>query len=120
MLFSPPKSTTITRGHASSTSAAFIVQLVDEGGVATLEAPTAADAVDLASAYHGCQGPLRDGWYPCKEGWAMDLYDWRECLGPDDPPPIAHITAPPGFLPPPDAPLQQMEHEQKFTVVDGC
>lgn len=115
MLFSPPQSTTITHGHTSD-AAVFIVQLVDDGAVATLEAPTAAEAVGLASAYHGCQGPLRDGWYPCKEGWAMDLYDWRQCCGPDDPPPIAHITAPPGFEPPPDAPLQQMEWEQKVTL----
>ncbi len=113
MSFSTPKSATITQGHTSPApaSAVFIIQLLDDGVVATLSAPTAAEAVGLVCACHGCQGPIRNGWYLCQEGWSMDLYDWCECWGPDDPRPIAHITAPPGFMPPPDAPLQEMERQ---------
>lgn len=41
---------------------------------------------------------IESPWQERSGGYVMDVYDWCDCWS-FDPPPLARITAPPGFIP---------------------
>jgi len=93
----------LTGTLAALAAGVFTIQLVDPESQTTItaEAPSLDNALGFVRDCCGCEAMLPSRWKERDRRWVMKLFDWDECWGPESPPALARIIAPPGFVPPP-------------------